>query len=146
MWQLQLPLVFNHLVHISPGCSFRVSTKISWIPLQRRQRAEGEPLVLLKRKDLQRKCILPLKTERGKKDQFSGELFRGRVVCYRISSHFFGWGWGGWACFCLGFGGLTSFCFPLLNHLMLALFFKPARGKRWWILFLVLTISHGNSM
>lgn len=52
------------------------------------------------------------KNREGKKDQFNGELFRGRVVCYRISSHFF---WLG-----LGWMGLFLFRF-------------------WWITFLLLS-------
>lgn len=77
-------------------------------------RTEEEPLVLLKLKYLQRKCILPLKTVRKKNHQFNGELYGGIVVYYRVSFHFvFGRGWGGWACFDLGFGGF------LLHHSLL---------------------------
>lgn len=50
-------------------------------------------------------------------------MFQKRMMLYRISSHcFFGWGWGGRACFGLGFGGVfvAFFCMVFLNYLLLS--------------------------
>lgn len=90
-------------------------------PILVEHRTEEEPLVLLKIKYFQRKCILPIKTERGKKSLMVNCF--GELLCaIGCLFTFFGRGWGGWACFDLGFGGF------LLHYSLLLSFAEPFDG------------------